>query len=238
MLDNLTKLYNNKRGIRNISFNLEKSDILGLLGPNGAGKTTLLKTILGLTRKDSGNITILGHDLDNNPEIALNKCSGFVGSFSPFVYLTGFQNLKYVSGFKKNITISKIEEVLKLTCIYDYRHEKVSKYSTGMKQRLGIAMAFLTVPELVILDEPTNGLDIDGIINIRQIISDLNKRFGTTFIISSHQINEIQNICNKVGIIYEGNLISLSKTQEIIDKMQITLEQFYTSNIAAHKKIM
>lgn len=224
-INNLTKLYKNGRGIKNISLTVEKGDILGLLGPNGSGKTTIMKAILGLVRS-TGDIKIFGKDLHENFEEIMAKTGALIESPAVYKDLTAYQNLKMQTALHPEITHERIDQILDAVHLLQYKNDKAGKFSLGMKQRLGIAMAFVTNPELIILDEPVNGLDIEGVVEVREIIKRLNEERGVTFLISSHMAGEIEKTCNKAAVIYEGELVSFATVEEAL-KLHPSMEDYF-----------
>ena len=230
-ISQLTKLYKNGRGIKNISLDVLKGEVFGFLGPNGAGKTTVMKSITGLNSIQSGKITILGHDLKTEFEAALKNVGSIIESADVYEYLSAYTNLKFISRFHKNITENDIKEYLDMVNLTKYKNEKVSKFSLGMKQRLALAMALLSNPKLVILDEPTNGLDIEGTVQMRNIIKTLASKKNITFFISSHLVHELELMCDKVAVIYEGKLVNNGEKIESIKAKFNSLEDFYMTEI-------
>ncbi|MFL0247516.1 ABC transporter ATP-binding protein [Candidatus Clostridium stratigraminis] len=223
----VTKKYKNGRGIENISFDIYKGDIYGFLGPNGAGKTTLMKIITGLVKADKGEVKIFKYNLNTDFEKAMKRVGAIVEDASAYEYMSAYNNLKLSARLYSNVNKKDIEEVLELVGLSKYKDEKVSDFSLGMKQRLAIASALLARPDFVILDEPTNGLDIEGVVEIRNAIKDLAESKGISFFISSHQIHEIELVCNRVGIIYNGRLIREGQVSEILNNNKESLEDFF-----------
>lgn len=226
----LTKLYKNGRGIKNINFSMEKGDIVGLLGPNGSGKTTIMKTIMGLTHVGEGSITVFGEDIEKDVERTLKKVGGLIERPAIFEHLSAKDNLKMMARFYPNVDDDRIEHVLNVVRISQYKKEKCGKFSLGMKQRLGLALAILSEPELIILDEPTNGLDIEGTVEIREIIKKMAAEKGTSFLIASHLAPEIEKTCNKVAVVHEGELLSFETMGEAL-RLNPTLEDYFLSKV-------
>lgn len=206
-IKDLTKKFKNGRGIFDINLELNEGDIFGFLGPNGAGKTTTMKCITGLCRANKGEIEIFGKNIQTAFESAMASVGAIIENCEAYEYMTALKNLELSARFYKDVNIARIDEVLELVGLGQYKKEKVSNFSLGMKQRLGIAAAILPKPSLLILDEPGNGLDIEGMVEIRNIIKTLASESKTTFLISSHQINEIQQLCNRIGIIRDGKML-------------------------------
>ncbi|MEY7998853.1 ABC transporter ATP-binding protein [Clostridium sp. Mt-5] len=230
-VNSLTKFYKNGRGIKDISFDIYKGDIFGFLGPNGAGKTTVMKSITGLNMFKSGKVKILGFNIKTQFEKALEKVGAIIETADAYEYMSAYNNLKIASRFYSDIKKSDIDKMLDVVELKEFKNEKVSKFSLGMKQRLALALALLSKPELVILDEPTNGLDIEGTVQMRNLIIKLADNKQTTFFISSHLVHEIEIICNKVAIIYKGELINSGEKVTNIKKRYASLEDFYMSEI-------
>jgi ABC-2 type transport system ATP-binding protein len=229
-IDNITKLYKNNRGIRDISLDIYKGDVFGFLGPNGAGKTSAMKIITGLMKPDSGDVRIFGHSIKNEYEKAMSKVGAIVETAESFQYLTAYENLKIASRYYNIDSKTRIDEVLGLTGLLKYKNEKVEKFSLGMKQRLGIAAALISEPELVILDEPLNGLDVNGMVDMRNIIKTLAQEKQVTFFISSHLIHDIELTCNRVGIIYEGRLLKVDSMEDVLEDFS-SLENYFISEV-------
>jgi ABC-2 type transport system ATP-binding protein len=213
LLSGVTKQYSNGRGISNIDLSVKSGDVLGILGPNGAGKTTLLKSITGQIKPDSGKIELFGQDLDQHYKKAIRHVGAFIGGGFYYENMTAYQNLKMALRYYPNVPQSTLDEVLELTGLHPYKYEKISSFSMGMKQRFGIAAALISKPRLVILDEPTNGLDIEGLLLFRKIIGELSRNSNVTFLISSHHISEMERLCNRFCFIINGE-ISFSEPNE------------------------
>jgi ABC-type multidrug transport system, ATPase component len=235
-IKNLSKVYKNGRGIRDINLDIHKGDIFGFLGPNGAGKTTAMKIMTGLVKPDSGDVQILGHSILDEFEEAMGKVGCIIETAESYPYLTAFENLKQFSRYYKNVDNKRIEEVLELTGLLKYKNEKPRKFSLGMKQRLGISAAILSKPEVVILDEPLNGLDVEGMIDIRNIIKDLAEREKTTFFISSHLIHDVELTCTHVGLLYNGKMLNVDTTKNILNDYA-SLENYFISEVERNGRI-
>ena len=208
--ENINKSFGKKKVLKNVSFEINKGDILGFIGPNGSGKTTTIKTILGLNNLNSGSVYINGFDIKKDFESAISHVGAIVENPDMYMYLSGYQNLKLIANMYDNIDNKKIDEVVKLVKLENRIHDKVSKYSLGMRQRLGIAQAILHSPNLLILDEPTNGLDPEGIKDLRDLLKKLSKE-GMGILISSHNLSELESFCNKVCIIQNGSVIETNE---------------------------
>lgn len=221
-LENVSKKIKKNTVISNISFEVKKGDICGFVGPNGAGKTTLIRLITGLITPTQGKIYLNSYDVNKQRKEALTNLGAIVESPIFFSYLTGEQVLLNLSLLNENISKETrkktVEDALKTVDLYDRRKDKVSTYSLGMKQRLGIAQSLLNNPKIIILDEPANGLDPMGMVELRELIIRLNKEKEITFFISSHLLDELQKICEKLVIIKEGTLVWSGNTKDLINE--------------------
>ena len=220
----LCKNFGKKQILKDVSFEIKEGDILGFIGPNGAGKTTTIKLILGLQSITSGKVYINGYNVEKEFTKAIEKVGAIVENPDMYMYMSGYDNLKLVSNMYKGIGTKRIDEVVKLVKLENRINDKVSKYSLGMRQRLGIAQAILHKPNLLILDEPTNGLDPEGIKEMRELLVSLAKNKKMAILISSHNLAELDNFCNKVCIIKNGEIIETSDISAI--KKDIDHEQF------------
>lgn len=193
--------------VKDVNLAVPKGCIYGFLGPNGAGKTTTMKLLLGLIQPDGGNIEVLGQKMCPKSRFDINTRTGsLIESPGFYGHLTGQENLEIIARYKK-LGADDIKEALNTVSLFDRKDDKVKNYSLGMKQRLGIAMALMGKPELIILDEPTNGLDPAGINEIRNLIMSIPEKYGSTVIISSHLLSEVEQIADYVGIINKGKII-------------------------------
>lgn len=202
----LTKTFRHDKAVDSLDLKIPKGDIYGFLGPNGAGKTTTIRMLLGLMKPTSGSIHIFQKDLKKERIDILKKVGSLVENPSYYPHLTAYENLEAVRKIL-GVSTSRINEVLQIVRLTDVANKKVKGFSLGMKQRLGIATALLGEPELLILDEPTNGLDPSGIIEIRHLIKRLSAEYGITILISSHLLSEIDQIATSVGVVSKGKLI-------------------------------
>ena len=213
--DNLHKSFRKKEILKGVSLNVSSGDILGFIGPNGAGKTTTIKLILGLQKIGSGSVTINGFDIQKNFEKAISKVGAIIENPDLYMYLSGYDNLKLIANLYSNVDKSRIDEVVKLVGLENRINDKVGKYSLGMRQRLGVAQAILHKPNLLILDEPTNGLDPEGIRDLRNLLVKLAKEENMGILISSHNLAELESFCNKVCIIKNGVIVETSDIDEV-----------------------
>ncbi len=205
---NLTKTIGKKKILDDISFSIEEGKIIGLVGVNGAGKSTLLKTIVGLYHIDKGNITINNYDLKKDFDKAISIVGAMIEEPAMYDYLTGEENLNLFKIMLKNVSEEKVKEIVKLVSLEGSIYKKLKTYSLGMRQRLGLAHCLLNNPKLIILDEPTNGLDPLGINDLRNFLKSLK---DVTIIISSHILSEIENICDEAIFIDKGKIIGIKK---------------------------
>ncbi|MCM3237113.1 ABC transporter ATP-binding protein [Heyndrickxia oleronia] len=215
-LKNVTKVIKGKKIIDNLTFNIEEGEVFGFLGPNGAGKTTTIRMIVGLMKISSGDILVCGKNVKNEYEEALRNVGGIVENPEMYKFLTGYQNLMQYARMIKGITKEKINEVIELVGLEDRIHEKVKTYSLGMRQRLGLAQSLLHEPKVMILDEPTNGLDPAGIREIRDHLRKLTKQKGMAVIVSSHLLSEMEMMCDRIAIIQKGKLIDVQKVHDFV----------------------
>lgn len=214
----LNKKIGKKTILKDVSLTVNAGDIVAFIGPNGAGKTTTIKLILGLQRITSGTVIINGHDLEKDFVKAIERVGSIVENPDQYMYISGYQNLKLVANLYDNITEEKLEEVIDIVGMRARIHDKVKKYSLGMRQRLGIAIALLNNPNLLIFDEPTNGLDPEGIKDLRELFHTLASKYNIGILISSHNLLELESFCNKICIIKNGKVIEnsvVNKNQNI-----------------------
>ena len=214
-IKNLTKHLSSKLILNNISLDVMPGEIFGFLGPNGSGKTTTIKVVLGLLSLEAGEVSVCGYDMRKAPMKAMNCVNGIIENPEMYKYLTGRQNLMQYLRMYDGIPESRCDEVAEIVGLSARLNDKVGKYSLGMRQRLGLAQAMLNRPKLLILDEPTNGLDPVGIKELRDILKRLSHIEGTAVFISSHQLAELDLMCDRVGIIDRGNLVAVKTMEEI-----------------------
>ncbi|WP_459480813.1 ATP-binding cassette domain-containing protein [Clostridium saccharoperbutylacetonicum] len=231
----LTKKYKNDRGIIDISFEVEQGDIFGLIGPNGSGKTTIMKIITGLLQADKGSVQILGNNILKE---SLKEVGCLIEKPAIYEYLTARENLKLAANYYDEIKKPRIDDILTQTGLIEHADKKVRKYTPEMKQRLGIALAFISKPKLIILDEHNNELNRNGIEEIKEMILK-HSRLGATFLISSHRPHEIESMCNKVGIIKEGRILEVVSMRNALEEcenfkkyylMQVEGREIYEAN--------
>jgi ABC-2 type transport system ATP-binding protein len=214
--EGLTKTYRGRCAVDHLNLEIAKGDIYGFLGPNGAGKTTTIRMLLGLIQPTSGTIRIFGRELHRDKLAILRRIGSLVESPSYYGHLSAIDNLEAIRRILQ-VPKSRIDEVLDIVSLTSDARRPVKGFSLGMKQRLGIAASLLGNPELLILDEPTNGLDPSGIHEIRELIKSMPKRYGITVLVSSHLLGEMELMASKVGIIREGRMVF----QNTIDNLRL-----------------
>lgn len=232
--EDLTKTYGAVNSVNQLQMQVGKGEIYGFLGPNGAGKTTTIRMLLGLIKPTTGNIKVFNRDLKTNRIDILREVGSLVESPSYYGHLTGHENLEVIRQMLQ-VPKKNIDEVLRIVRLEKQKDKLVKQYSLGMKQRLGIAMALLGNPKLLILDEPTNGLDPAGIQEIRELIKQLPKQYDMTVVISSHLLNEMDQIATQVGIINSGQLIFQDKTEVLRKKSQASMKIRVNDVVKAHQ---
>lgn len=229
-LEEVSKSYGSNTGTDNLSFEINKGDVFGLLGSNGAGKTTTIKMIVGLLKPDKGKITINGLDVNSNA-VEAKSLFGYKPE-APYLFevLTAREFLHFVSSIKKVISPDKeIDRYLKLFNLADRADEQISTFSFGMKSKVSLCSAFIGSPQLIILDEPTNGLDPVSVINLKELLFEYSQNGGTV-LISSHILDFVEKICSRYGVIGKGRIISLA-TREMLVNKNISLEQYFISSL-------
>ncbi len=212
---NINKYFGSKQILKDVSFTLKEGEILGFIGPNGAGKTTSIKLILGLQSINSGEVIINGYNIKKDFSKAISKVGAIVESPDLYMYLTGRKNLELIANMYKNVDKSRLNEVIKMVGLENRIDDKVSKYSLGMRQRLGIAASIIHNPNVLILDEPTNGLDPEGIKELRDLLKKLAKKEKMGILISSHNLAELESFVTDVCLIKNGEVITTSPIKEL-----------------------
>ncbi|OOM75910.1 putative ABC transporter ATP-binding protein YbhF [Clostridium puniceum] len=236
--ENLTKSFGEFISVDHINLKVPKGEIYGFLGSNGAGKTTTMRLLLNLIKSDEGNIKIFNKSILDHRRYILRRVGALVEAPAYYGHLSGYKNLKIIAELL-DIPDKKISEVLEKVRLTQYANKPVKSYSLGMKQRLGIALALIRNPEILILDEPTNGLDPFGIQEIRKLIIDLSKNHGMTVLISSHILSEIEAVADNVGIINEGKLIfqgSMDKLKHISNNPK-SLEDIFLELVGSSESL-
>jgi ABC-2 type transport system ATP-binding protein len=214
----LTKRYGRRVAVDDLSMRVGRGDIFGFLGQNGAGKSTTIRMALGLVRPTSGRVKLLGHDMARHPLRALARTGAIVETPAFYESYSGWQNLSLFAAMSGGADKRRINQVLDIVGLRARARDKVRVYSHGMRQRLGIAQALLPAPELIILDEPTDGLDPQGIHEVRLLIKRLRDELNLTVVLSSHLLHEVEQICNRVAIIDHGRLLYQGAIEDLISK--------------------
>jgi ABC-2 type transport system ATP-binding protein len=214
--DALTKKYQRRLVVDRLSLSVGRGDVFGFLGQNGAGKSTTIRMALGLVRPTSGRVEVLGHDMARRPRAALKRVGAMIEAPAFYENFSGQQNLRMLAAMSGGATARAIEEVLELVGLRERSRDPVRVYSHGMRQRLGIAQALLPNPELIILDEPTDGLDPQGLAEVRDLIGRLRDERRLTIVLSSHLLHEVEQVCNRVAIIDGGRLLYEGSVQELV----------------------
>lgn len=225
---NLCKSYGNHLALDDISFSIRENEIVGFIGPNGAGKSTLMKCLCGLIHMDSGNVTICGHDIQSQREKALSHQASLIESPGLFFNMTGYENLEIFASLK-NVSKDKLQQMADYTRIGDYLKKPVSSYSLGMKQRLALSIALLSSPQFLMLDEPMNGLDPSGVFELRKELRKMVDEQGMSLLISSHQLNEIEKIADRIIYIENGKIKEVQKQEQTIT-YQIRVNKIITDH--------
>ena len=229
-LENLTKIYKNGRGAEDISFALAQGEVLGLLGPNGSGKTTTMKAIAGLVQPTRGSVRVCGIDATLRHEQAMRHTGCLIEAPALYEHMTAYQNLKLAARYYDTVDNARIGEVLQMVEMEKYKKDKVSTFSLGMRQRIGLALALLSNPELLILDEPANGLDIEGMVYVREVVTRAASN-GAAVLISSHLAHEIELCATKAAIIYGGKLLCV-ENMDVILASSPSLEDYFLAQVA------
>ena len=224
LVENVTKIINKKSVVKDIEFSIEEGEILGFLGPNGAGKSTTLRMIVGLSKPTSGKIEICGHSITEHYIKAMSNIGCIIEGPDLYNYMSGIDNLKMLASMNKGINEKQIYDIVELVGLQNRIKDKVNTYSLGMKQRLGLAQALINNPKLLILDEPTNGLDPSGINEFRNIVKSLAKEKNISVLVSSHLMSEIELMCDKVSIIKNGSILKNARVKDLLN----TKEVFWT----------
>ncbi|MBQ2835857.1 MAG: ABC transporter ATP-binding protein [Clostridia bacterium] len=232
--NDLHKKIRKKQILKGISLEVQRGEIVGFIGPNGAGKTTTIKLILGLQKITKGSVIINGYDIKKDFVNAIKNVGTIVENPDLYMYMSGYNNLKLSQNYYDKITDDRISEVVKLVGLEKRIYDKVSKYSLGMRQRLGIAQAILHKPNLLILDEPTNGLDPEGIIDIRNLLKKLAYEEKIGILVSSHNLSELENMCDKVCIIKNGIIVEETDIEKLKNE---TMKECYIFEVDDSSKL-
>lgn len=211
----VSKIIKGKAIVDKLSFNIRRGEIIGLLGPNGAGKTTTIRMMTGLIRMSEGDVLVGGHSIQKDFSQAISHIGAIIENPEFYPHMTGYDNLKQYLRMSDDVAESRIEEVVQLVGLQEAMNKKVKAYSLGMRQRLGIAQALLHSPKLLILDEPTNGLDPAGIREMRDYMRKIAEVEGIAILISSHMLAEIEQICHRAVVIQNGKLVTVTQIAEV-----------------------
>jgi ABC-2 type transport system ATP-binding protein len=211
----LTKTYGRHKVVDAVNITVYEGEVFGFLGPNGAGKTTTLGMVLGLVHATDGEVTVFGQRVTPSHVRALKDVGALLGSPAFVPYLSAWDNIELVSRLTPGVDRQRIAEVIELVGLTDSARRKVSKFSTGMKQRVGLAMALVHRPRFVILDEPTNGLDPVGMREIRQLLRSLAEN-GTSVLLSSHLLNEVQQVCDRIAVLDKGRIVAQGRVDDLL----------------------
>ncbi|WP_340009494.1 ABC transporter ATP-binding protein [Paenibacillus sp. FSL K6-0276] len=214
-LQGVTKKIGSKTIVSNLTLDIPPGQIFGFLGPNGAGKTTTIRMMVGLISMSSGDVLISGHSIKSNFKEAISSVGAIVENPEMYKFLSGYQNLRHFARMVPGVEKQRIDEVVELVGLGQRIHDKVKTYSLGMRQRLGVAQALLNRPKLLILDEPTNGLDPQGIRELRDYLRRLCHEEGTTVFVSSHLLSEMELMCDSVAIIQNGQLLEVKQLKDV-----------------------
>lgn len=229
---NLTKQYRGGYGIQGLNLTVNAGEVVALLGANGAGKTTALRALMGYAMADTGEALWKGINISESPEKVKGRIGAMIGDPAPYLYLTGLGYLKMHSSQYDNITPERMDEVLTLVGLKAHQNKKINSYSTGMKQRICLAKALLHQPELLILDEPFSGMDIEGRAEMAQLLYQLVKNQGMSLVISSHLIHDIEALTTQVCIVKDGKWLVSEQTSTIKENYP-TLEAYYLDQVGA-----
>jgi len=234
--EGLTKKYGSQIAVNNLNLQIREGEVFGFLGPNGAGKTTTILMFLGLTEPSSGKVRVIGFDPTRDPFRVKEKVGYLPESVGFYDDMDARQNLRFIARLNRipdKVSAKKIDELLEEVGLFGEARKKVGTYSKGMRQRLGIAEVLIKEPKLIFLDEPTIGLDPDGTNRMLDLIHSLSREKNITIFLSSHLLDQVQRICDRVGIMIKGNLVAIGPIQELaekklgIDKEHYTLEEIY-----------
>jgi ABC-2 type transport system ATP-binding protein len=234
--EGLTKKYDSQIAVNNLTLRIQQGEVFGFLGPNGAGKTTTLLMFLGLTEPTSGKVRILGFDPTRDPLHVKEKVGFLPENVGFYDDMDAKENLRYVARLNRipdNVSTQRIDHWLETVGLLEEAEKKVGTYSKGMRQRLGIAEALIKEPKLIFLDEPTIGLDPDGTNRMLDLIRSLSREKNMTIFLSSHLLDQVQRICDRVGIMIKGDLVAIGPIEELakkklgLDKEHYTLEEIY-----------
>jgi len=230
--------YGKQFSIHDLRLQVEEGDIYGFLGPNGAGKTTTIRLLLGLVKPQQGNIRLFGKDLHRKRLEVLDRVGTHVEGHAFYPFLSGRNNLKLFARYNGKPDMNRIDSLLDLVGLKSAARARVRTYSLGMKQRLGIAQALVTHPDLLILDEPLNGLDPPGVIEVRELLQRLNQEEGVTIFFSSHRLDEAQRICTRIGLIQNGSIVMEGPLESLLAGEDTWIYRIRTTDNAAAYRLL
>lgn len=214
-IKNVSKVYGTRYVLRNINFNIYAGEIFGFIGPNGAGKSTLMRIITGMSTPSDGEVKICGHSVQREFEKAIVNIGATIENTNLYGYMTAKQNLSYYAGLYPNVSKERIVETLEIVGLKDRMNDPVKDYSLGMRQKIGLAQALLHEPKLLVLDEPTNGLDAESVIHLRQILRKLVAEKNISVLLSSHNLSEVEQLCDTVAFVDHGSIIETQTMNKI-----------------------
>ena len=235
-IKNLSKSFGKRKAVDNVSFDIREGEIFGFLGPNGAGKSTAIRSMLSLIKPDNGDVEIFGKSVKKQRNSALQGVGALVERPDFYEYLSAYRNLSLLATMD-NVSKRRIDEVLEIVGLTDRREDKVKAYSQGMKQRLGIAQALLSNPKLLILDEPTNGLDPRGMKEVRDLIRKLSQE-GITILLSSHILHEVEQVCTTMAIINLGKLIKIGSVHDLLNESDTSITEIRVEPLVKARKVL
>ena len=236
-LDHMSKVYKNGRGPRSITCSVYPGQVVGLLGPNGSGKTTIMKVVTGLARPTDGSAAVFGADVVTRREPALAKVGALIEQPALYENLTAGDHLAMAARYYPAVDRARMDQVLELVGLARYKKEKCGRFSLGMKQRMGLALALLSRPELLVLDEPSNGLDIEATVEVREIILRLAREQNVTFLVASHLASEIEKMCTHVLVLHEGEMLSYDTREEAL-RLHPSLEDYFLARVRDKKGVL
>lgn len=237
-LRGVTKRIGSKTIIDKLSFEVPRGEVFGFLGPNGAGKTTTIRMMVGLMSITEGDVLIGGHSITDSFEKAIKQVGAIVENPEMYKYLSGWNNLKHYARMVPGITKHRIQEVVNLVGLENRIHDKVKTYSLGMRQRLGVAQALLHKPALLILDEPTNGLDPAGIRELRDYLRRLSQEEGISVVVSSHLLSEMELMCDRVAIIQNGRLVDVRLIKDFVQDGERSSVVFEVNDVEKAQQVL
>ncbi|HVD02881.1 MAG TPA: ABC transporter ATP-binding protein [Candidatus Dormibacteraeota bacterium] len=234
----VSKRFGSRLAVDHLDLDVGRGEVFGFLGPNGAGKTTTMRMALGLIRPTSGTVAVLGHDVQTEGHRILTRVGPLVETPALYLHLSGRNNLRIFGAELGGVSSARIEALLELTSLVERQHDRVSSYSLGMRQRLGLATALLHDPELLVLDEPANGLDPAGIREVRSLLRQLGDQ-GKTVFLSSHVLGEVERVCDRVAILRQGQLVYSGPVDQLLGEsgyFQVTVDPVETALAWLHEQ--